>query len=433
MAQLESIHNLKSSLNEEIEKLTNNLSDSIDLLNDISYDLEFISKMSTLLAEESKSASYKYALIRGVINISFEYTNFIETCNQEETDNEWVCIPMGLMIAKWIDYYYLTFEYEKGFKPISTNGKQNTNTTYSAFEELFITYNGHQNGISGLTQIKRDLFNVLLPNDKKNILKELSASLRVKIKQPIKHYGTNSKPFEYNDRVKSKSLNSNDSVIACLINGYGSIKVDKKFYSCLVKYGRLLLGQDSLLQGWAEYNSKQKHSKTYELKPLSYHLELLTREPETESNTLKAKNYLNKIKVDMYKDFVCLWSKGNKKLDTNYEVDHVIPFSVTSNNDLWNLLPCAPNVNKKKSNMIPLSQLNQKEVKLRIIKYWKAYCNFKESKSEFVSSVKNAFQVEIEDRDDIDTKLESVYEKLTNWCVFLVDVGNHKQWNNNNK
>jgi hypothetical protein len=39
--------------------------------------------------------------------------------------------------------------------------------------------------------------------------------------------------------------------------------------------------------------------------------------------------------------------------ERRFDVDHVIPFSLWGNNDLWNLLPAHPEVNAQKSDMLP--------------------------------------------------------------------------------
>ena len=51
----------------------------------------------------------------------------------------------------------------------------------------------------------------------------------------------------------------------------------------------------------------------------------------------------------------CVWT--DRKLTNGFVVDHVIPFSLWGNNDLWNLLPADPAVNGQKSDKLPTSAL----------------------------------------------------------------------------
>jgi N-acyl-L-homoserine lactone synthetase len=44
-------------------------------------------------------------------------------------------------------------------------------------------------------------------------------------------------------------------------------------------------------------------------------------------------------------------------LKSDFVVDHVIPFSLWANNDLWNLLPADKQVNGQKSDRLPSAEL----------------------------------------------------------------------------
>ena len=51
----------------------------------------------------------------------------------------------------------------------------------------------------------------------------------------------------------------------------------------------------------------------------------------------------------------CTWS--GKTLRPDFAVDHVLPFALWGNNDLWNLMPADPKVNGSKSDKLPTSEL----------------------------------------------------------------------------
>lgn len=53
----------------------------------------------------------------------------------------------------------------------------------------------------------------------------------------------------------------------------------------------------------------------------------------------------------------CVWCPSPLVL-TNFAIDHVLPFSVTHNNNLWNLLPSCKNCNSSKSDSIPKTRLS---------------------------------------------------------------------------
>ncbi len=57
------------------------------------------------IERESKYASYKFALLRGIIEIIQEYDHL-----KIERDTGKVLFPLGLLIEKWILYYYPLIE-----------------------------------------------------------------------------------------------------------------------------------------------------------------------------------------------------------------------------------------------------------------------------------------------------------------------------------
>lgn len=62
----------------------------------------------------------------------------------------------------------------------------------------------------------------------------------------------------------------------------------------------------------------------------------------------------------------CVWT--GKKVST-YDIDHLIPFSIWKNNDLWNLLPSDSKTNNQKRDKIPSPELIEKQKSL-IVDYW---------------------------------------------------------------
>jgi len=63
-----------------------------------------------------------------------------------------------------------------------------------------------------------------------------------------------------------------------------------------------------------------------------------------------------------------VWS--GKDIRKGYDVDHVIPYSLWRNNDLWNLLPSHPVVNNKKRDRLPSRELIGKRRDV-MVHYWR--------------------------------------------------------------
>jgi hypothetical protein len=51
----------------------------------------------------------------------------------------------------------------------------------------------------------------------------------------------------------------------------------------------------------------------------------------------------------------CTWT--GTTLRDSFDVDHVIPFDLWHNNDVWNLLPASKTANSKKSNKLPSTDI----------------------------------------------------------------------------
>lgn len=63
----------------------------------------------------------------------------------------------------------------------------------------------------------------------------------------------------------------------------------------------------------------------------------------------------------------CVWTSEDLK---EFDIDHIIPFSLWKNNDLWNLVPAKPSVNRNKRDKIITNNLLIK-VKDNIVDSWK--------------------------------------------------------------
>jgi len=57
-------------------------------------------QINAIIERDSKDATYKFALLRGAIEISQEYDHL-----QRDTGDR-VEFPLGLLVEKWLLYYY---------------------------------------------------------------------------------------------------------------------------------------------------------------------------------------------------------------------------------------------------------------------------------------------------------------------------------------
>jgi hypothetical protein len=121
---------------------------------------------------------------------------------------------------------------------------------------------------------------------------------------------------------------------------------------------------DAVVLRWAELTERfgQRQSiRSSDVLPM-----LLARPEATRATYLVRQVFVNHG-VDR-----CTWS--DRKLGGEFAVDHVIPFSLWGNNDLWNLLPVHPAINAKKSDKLPTADLIR-ERRASIVNGWQLLRN----------------------------------------------------------
>ena len=123
---------------------------------------------------------------------------------------------------------------------------------------------------------------------------------------------------------------------------YGVVSVPLSLWRDINHFSHWI--EDSLSIQWAHLTEKINQDKKF-----AHHLDLITKSTQEDERT----TYLIR-KLFKDKKVKCVW-KGTPL--NEFAVDHMIPWSVWRNNDLWNLLPCDKKVNGKKSDLIPSVKL----------------------------------------------------------------------------
>jgi SAM-dependent methyltransferase len=104
---------------------------------------------------------------------------------------------------------------------------------------------------------------------------------------------------------------------------------------------------DAVILRWAELTQRFGQRQGLDAGAV---LPLLIARPEPQRATALAREVFIAGGIDR-----CAWS--GRRLDGRFDVDHMIPFSLWGNNDLWNLLPAHSKVNADKSDRLPGSAL----------------------------------------------------------------------------
>jgi HNH endonuclease len=366
---------------------------------------EIFLNISKIIERDSKTTTYKFALLRGVIDIIQDNSPYI-TINDNQVE-----IPLGLLMEKWMLYYYPLFE-SKILLP-QINGK-NVKLAFHNQLEKIINYYNSRGGISVFYNELRI----------KNISPEIRIeffALAKKIKDtitnmPMKYIGRSLSDnyysiFQYQSNTVFKNQTNQNT--QWLIDDCGSFTIPKDYYDAFKILGSFISGTDNILFKWAEFSVKATDNKIATTKILN---EIL-KTPITERDIASSK----KLYKDVLKnsgEIICVWSE--KKI-TNYDIDHVIPFSVYKNNDLWNLLPAKPIINNHKRDKIPSNYMLKKRKDI-IIDYWELIKKTHEEK--FI----NELQISLLGNALKNNWQNNAFEQLLNTSKYLIETRGYQLW-----
>ncbi len=364
---------------------------------------EVFYNISKIIERDSKSTTYKFALLRGVIDIIQENSPYISFLKDR------VHIPTGLLIEKWLLYYYPILQSEVVIPQI--NGEINL-AFGNQFKQLISDYETR----GGFSAFYNDLKNKGIPSDLELDFFELAKKLRDTItKMPMKYIGRSISNdfysiFNYENPKIKKRTNID---IESLINEFGTFSIPLEYYEAFKILGSFVNGQDSILFKWAVFSVNASRND------LSIH--------EVLNEVLKSPITVREIKESkkLYKDILkkegkvyCVWT--GRKI-SNYDIDHLIPFSVWKNNDLWNLLPSDSKINNQKRDKIPSPELIEKQKNL-IIDYW-GIINEHQS---------NRFQKEIQvallGNYSFDMWKNNGISQLQKSCNYLIENRGFEEW-----
>lgn len=313
---------------------------------------EIFQNISKIIERDSKSTTYKFALLRGVIDIIQDNSPYITFTNDR------VHFPTGLMIEKWILYYYPLLESTSKIPQI--NGSANL-----AFgSQLSFIVDSYKN-LGGFSAFYNDLKNNGIAEFAQSEFLLLAKQLKETItRMPMKYIGRSISNdyysiFNFQTVVVNKSTTQID--IDFLIKNFGSFSIPISYYEVFKFLGSFITGQDSILFKWAEFSVNASGQSLSIDRVLNEAL----KSPITERDISESKKLYREI-LNREGKVYCVWTG---KAISVYDVDHMIPFAAWKNNDLWNLLPSQPSTNNKKRDKIPSPDLIEKQKHI-ILEYW---------------------------------------------------------------
>jgi hypothetical protein len=310
--------------------------------------------ISKIIERESKTTTYKFALLRGVIDIIQDNSPYIRFSEGR------VHFLTGLLVEKWILYYYPILESDLVIPQIGSN----TQLVFTKEFMRIINYYRHK-GKGGFSAFYNDLkskgFPVEVQVDFKALIKKLRATI---IDKPMRHIGSSINNNEYSIfKIGNGASFGRTSVVDLeyLLSSCGSFSIPVEYFDAFKLLGSFIGGNDSILFKWAEFSSNVSKGDVKVEKAIH---EIL-RSPITTRDVDESKKIYSQI-LQKEGEVRCVWS--NLPIQ-KFDVDHVIPFTVWKNNDLWNLLPAKATINNGKRDKIPTPEQLTKSKEL-IFHYW---------------------------------------------------------------
>jgi hypothetical protein len=267
---------------------------------------------------------------------------------------------MGLMVIKWIEYYYPLIA-EKVPQKYGENGIR-TIAFRKEYEEVIGLYPPGAPSENLIYDLRKGIAD---PVRSAKILKLCRKLKDTIVRQPMHYIGSaiqrGGEIYQYTGQ-RSRILDTLS--LEWIIQNMGSFSIPIEFHHILQVVGAFVSGTNSIIFKWAEFTSGLSNDPAFKT---SHIISLLNTEA-SERDVKQARNFYYNI---LYNESLeCVWS--GKKLQTDsINIDHAFPFVALRNNDLWNLLPAHHTINNKKRDAIPTGDiLKQPMIKERIIQAW---------------------------------------------------------------
>ena len=145
--------------------------------------VETFQKLTTILESDRTDNTFKYALLRAISEFCQKYTHLMKK------DGDIVIFPFGLMVEKWLWYYWPIFEYQI-FIPQMPERIRNGRRYQLDFRNEFTAIIDYYRNRNGLSQFYNDYLNGEIPDEINKKVLSLMKRIRTSIKTyPMKHLG----------------------------------------------------------------------------------------------------------------------------------------------------------------------------------------------------------------------------------------------------
>jgi len=337
-----------------------------------------------------------------------------------ELDEDRAWFPLGLLVDKWLLYYYPIFA-STHFIPQKPSEQGLDKPGYKiSFRKQFSIITSYYEDKGGLSVFYNDYRKGRIPDEINYELLELLKKLRYTItRYPMKHlgYSVTKEHYKFFEFKRGGRIRKQPVTQELVVDKFGRFSISRELFEIFNLVGGFISGEHSILNKWAKFTV---HSdKTGSLSQNEV-LDILTIQPITERDV---RDIVNLAESMLYKEgqLTCVWTGRKIRSKSDLHIDHVIPFSVWSNNDLWNLLPTHKDTNIKKRDQIPSPKLLEKR-KTVILNYWRVF------RSHFTTRFDSETRLSLIGASASTDILIEAFVKLREKAEYLIELYGYQEW-----
>lgn len=318
---------------------------------------EATKRFRTIIEDDKKNATYKLALLRSLCAINRSMPRAVRFTNGQ------ALLPMGLVMEKWIEYYW----------QLAGGGRMPLQMRRSVKDGRLrdIAFLPQLQAVRSLCGNNWSTFNRMLATGPEDLAtKKAVSALLNKVRHTIK-VGPLTYITDRDDRQIFTYPETGDKLPSIdrlnIREHYGHIAFPAELWQELNRIAPWL--EDSIVLEWARVSARFETlaaDENHEALSLASIVERMMPEPDTRDTLLARNLFLDEIR---HRSLRCVWSKRPLHTDT-LAVDHMLPWARFHSNDLWNLVPALTSVNGKKSDRIPSADCFY-AARDEIIKTWK--------------------------------------------------------------
>ncbi len=307
-----------------------------------------VDQIETIINRDKKDATYKLALLRALCDTA-QHQHQLARWHQDNT----VSVPLGVVAEKWLYYYWPLIDTADGLLIPQKRGRERTKPIAFRSELTALARHFRDRGRNGLS----DFHAAYQSEDLDPAARQLADAALNKIANTIvvgPVTFASQGDFSFDGR---RTARHQCHTPAGIVNALGRIRFRADAWREMCLLGHWI--RDAIILRWAELT----HEISERQVPLALVLEKLLLHPETERDVYSSRELFMAAT-----GLRCVWTNDVLPL-RRLNVDHVIPFSLWHNNDLWNLVPADARINNEKRDKLVTRDLLRASHE-RIIACW---------------------------------------------------------------